>query len=800
MIREKQYADVVLIDRLNAEAWELRETDMRRSYDLANKAFHLSSAKAYKKGLAESQRTVGMSALSLGLYAESYEKALQACSLFREMEDKVNEAITLNTLGGIYDYLGDIDNRLQANLRSLQLRKEAGDEEGYVRSLNNTGDTYIKLADYDKALSYFMECLAKIEGRPRMEAIVLCNIGEVYLLTKRYEEAKDIIKRSLVAGKATEYHPIVVADLMMLAKMELIGGNYQPAVTLLDEARALAGKINVKADLAEAHRMTAEALHNLGDDKKAYDHHCIFFELREQVVSEKKLLEMRNIQFRHESENLQRAAQKLEQQVAERTRELNTAYEELKRNEQEQRTNLEVEMTVNHFSTSLFNKNTVDEVLWDLAKNCISRLNFVDCVIYLKDPGGNKLVQKAAYGIKNPKDYEIYNPIEIQIGKGVVGSVAASGVAEIIDDTSADPRYIVDDDVRLSEIAIPIKNGDEVIGVIDSEHPEKGFFNDKHKRILTTIASLCANKIERIRTGETQARLGNELIEQLKKNEQLQTQVNRELEFKVTERTHEIEEKKQQIEQQKKDITDSITYARTIQEALLPKYADVSRMISDHFIIYRPKDIISGDFYWLIEKENTLLIAVADCTGHGVPGALMSVMGITKLEQAAEQSTDPGKILQLLNIGMKRALKQSDIPGSTNDGMDIALLAIDRTSHQVKFAGAQRPVLFTKNNELTEVKGTRSSIGGKAPDTQEFETQLLPCGKGDTIYLYSDGITDQFGGERNKKYSRSRFKDELNTVLSNPLSRQKEVLAKQWDLWKGTHPQTDDVCLMGFRI
>ena len=476
MIKEKQYADVALIDRLNAEAWDLRETDMRKSYDIANKAFHLASAKNYKKGLAESQRTIGISALSLALYAESYEKALHACSLFRETGDKINEAITLNTLGGIYDYLGDIDNRLQANLRSLQLRKEAGDEEGYVRSLNNTGDTYIKLGDYDKALALFTECLEKIGDRPRMEAIVLCNIGEVYLLNKRYAEAKTTIEKSLIAGRATDYHPIVVADLMMLARMELVSNNNAQAIELLEQARVLAEKVNVKADLAETHRMFAEAYSNMGDHKKAFEHHCTFFAIREQVVSEKKLLEMRNIQFRHESENLQKAAQKLEQQVNDRTRELNTAYMELKKSEEEQRFNLEIEMAINYFSVSLFNPNTVDEVLWDLAKNCISRLNFVDCVVYLKDKSGKRLIQKAAYGIKNPKDYEIYNPIEVEIGKGIVGSVAASGVAEIIADTSTDKRYIVDDEARLSEIAIPIKSGSEVFGVIDSEHPDKGFF------------------------------------------------------------------------------------------------------------------------------------------------------------------------------------------------------------------------------------------------------------------------------------------------------------------------------------
>ncbi|MEQ9441252.1 MAG: ATP-binding protein [Cyclobacteriaceae bacterium] len=155
----------------------------------------------------------------------------------------------------------------------------------------------------------------------------------------------------------------------------------------------------------------------------------------------------------------------------------------------------ETEKVINYFSTSLFGKNTVDEILWDIAKNCISRLGLVDCVIYLLDTDRGVLVQKAAYGSKNPQDFDIYRPMEIPVGQGIVGSVAQSGLAEIITDTSHDVRYIADEEVRLSEITVPLAYQGQVLGVIDSEHPEKGFFTEEHLAILTTIASLCANKI-----------------------------------------------------------------------------------------------------------------------------------------------------------------------------------------------------------------------------------------------------------------------------------------------------------------
>jgi len=178
---------------------------------------------------------------------------------------------------------------------------------------------------------------------------------------------------------------------------------------------------------------------------------------------------------------------------------------------------LEIERAINYFATSLVDQNTVDEILWDVTKNCISRLKFVDCVIYLVDETRNMLVQKAAYGPKNPRSYEIFQPIEIPIGKGIVGSVAKSSKAEIIRDTTKDKRYITDDEVRLSEITVPIISEGKVIGIIDAEHPEKNFFKPKHLRILTKIAALCAGKINKVEIEEAFRKTEFQLMENNRK-------------------------------------------------------------------------------------------------------------------------------------------------------------------------------------------------------------------------------------------------------------------------------------------
>lgn len=167
-----------------------------------------------------------------------------------------------------------------------------------------------------------------------------------------------------------------------------------------------------------------------------------------------------------------------------------------------QQEDLETEKAINYLATSLHEQLTVDSILWDVARNCIGRLQFEDCVIYLKDEDRNVLIQKAAWGPKTTEEDKILNPIEIPLGQGIVGSVAETGVAEIIQDTTTDKRYIVDDAMRLSEITVPILYNGKVLGIIDSEHSQKGFFTQKHLSILTTVASLCAHKITRVRAEE----------------------------------------------------------------------------------------------------------------------------------------------------------------------------------------------------------------------------------------------------------------------------------------------------------
>jgi serine phosphatase RsbU (regulator of sigma subunit) len=288
----------------------------------------------------------------------------------------------------------------------------------------------------------------------------------------------------------------------------------------------------------------------------------------------------------------------------------------------------------------------------------------------------------------------------------------------------------------------------------------------------------------------------------LKKNEQLQTQVTRELEVKVLERTREIESARERIERQALDIRDSISYARSIQNALLPSADEVKRLFERNFILYLPRDVVSGDFYWVARKGNRHYLAVADCTGHGVPGALVSVLCVEKLEQALLLADDPSMILRIVNDEVKRTLRQSigEAISTSRDGMDVALMAFDTDTGMLSFAGAKRPLWLIRDSEVIILQSTRFSIGGHSRDGQQFEEQRMKVRPGDTVYLFSDGYADQFGGAEGRKFTSARFRESLLNISLHAMSSQQQELSRILSEWKEKEEQVDDVLVVGVRF
>jgi serine phosphatase RsbU (regulator of sigma subunit)/tetratricopeptide (TPR) repeat protein len=315
---------------------------------------------------------------------------------------------------------------------------------------------------------------------------------------------------------------------------------------------------------------------------------------------------------------------------------------------------------------------------------------------------------------------------------------------------------------------------------------------------LAAIAFLILNRYQQKRKANLQlARQNQEITEQ---KEEISSQKER------------LEEQKSQLERTNRQITDSIDYAKRIQNALLSSRIKISTLLPESFILFRPKAVVSGDFYWIKEKNGSILFAAADCTGHGIPGAFMSIVSNNVLNDitAQQATTNPGEILKMASDQIIERLQDKEaqvvessdgtkIEWEVKDGMDIALCSLKKDSLQLQYAGAHNPLYLIRDGELTEYRGDRLFIGNTTESTV-FNTHDISLKKGDMLYVFSDGFADQRGGPENKKFYYQPFQDMLLEIHKKSMEEQQTHLDKVLADWMGNHEQIDDVIIFGVRI
>jgi serine phosphatase RsbU (regulator of sigma subunit) len=258
-----------------------------------------------------------------------------------------------------------------------------------------------------------------------------------------------------------------------------------------------------------------------------------------------------------------------------------------------------------------------------------------------------------------------------------------------------------------------------------------------------------------------------------------------------------IMQQKLMVEEKNKEIMDSITYAKRIQSAILPPSKLVKEYLQDSFIIYKPKDIVAGDFYWMEHKNGKVLFAAADCTGHGVPGAMVSVVCNNGLNRSVREYnlSDPGKILDKTSEIVIQEFEKSE--DEVKDGMDIALCSLE--GNKLEYAGAHNPLWIIRNGEIIETKANKQPIG-KFDNQEPYTTHSFDLEQGDTIYIFSDGYVDQFGGEKGKKFKAKAFRELLLSIQEKAMEEQSTIIDNAFEAWKGNLEQIDDVCVIGVRV
>ena len=277
---------------------------------------------------------------------------------------------------------------------------------------------------------------------------------------------------------------------------------------------------------------------------------------------------------------------------------------------------------------------------------------------------------------------------------------------------------------------------------------------------------------------------------------------NQRLQEKINSATSEIRTQKEVIEEKNKNILDSINYAKKIQEAILPSEEEWHKLLTDSFVLFKPRDVVSGDFYWCAEKNNFILFSAADCTGHGVPGALMSMVGSSLYNEAVNEKgiTQPALVLNEVRKGIINALKQKGENIQQKDGMDAALCCLDIKNLTLHFSGANNPLWLIRGNEFHEFDGDKFPVGFHYGEIRSFSNHTIELKKGDCIYLFTDGYADQFGGPKGKKFKYKQLKEVLISVSAKQMHEQKIILKDTLENWKGSMEQIDDILIIGVRV
>jgi len=259
---------------------------------------------------------------------------------------------------------------------------------------------------------------------------------------------------------------------------------------------------------------------------------------------------------------------------------------------------------------------------------------------------------------------------------------------------------------------------------------------------------------------------------------------------------------REKLLEQRKELISSLKYASFIQRAVLPDERYLQNNLAEYFILLKPRDIVSGDFYYCTRKEDLIIAAAGDCTGHGVPGALMSIMGASFLNEilSARGPCKPARILNLLRERVMNALHQRGEELENKDAMDMALCVFDTRSQELQYAGANNSLYHIRDKVLTEIKADKMPVGINAIEEDSFTNHTMQLKPGDTVYIFSDGYADQFGGPQDKKFKYGPFKELLVEISGQAMDKQKKELDRVIENWKGKLPQVDDILVFGIRF
>ncbi len=619
---------------------------------------------------------------------------------------------------------------------------------------NNAGRHYFYKSDYDLALKNFLKGLEvyKEIGDAQGEIICLNNIGLIYLNQGNYPKAVEYFSQSVKKGKAKGYKENVSKTLNNIGLIHYQLANYPLAIEFFSKSAKIKEEIGDKIGLSNTFNNIGLIYGDKGENKKALEYYNKSLKIKESINDKRGMAgNLSNIgwiyintdDYDHALDYFLKSL-KVYEELKEKKGLANVYYSIGTVYNHQKNYNKTIEYTIRSLDLAQEigapqNIEDASQALWEAYKakgEFASALKMYELFVATRDSINSEENQKAVIRQEYKYQYE--------------KQAAADSVK------NAEARKVKDAQLTAEKV----KN---------KQQKQQNYFLFVGLAIALLFGGFIFN---RFRITNKQKGI-------------------------IEEQKEKVDTAYDQLETKNKEVLDSITYAKRIQSAMLPKQKSITALLPKSFILYKPKDIVAGDFYWLEQKGNKTFFAAADCTGHGVPGAMVSVVCNNALNKSINQYklTLPGQILDTTREIIIHEFEKSE--EEVKDGMDIALCALD--GNTLQYAGAYNPLWIVRNGVVLETKADKQPIG-RFGQPKAFTTHTLTLEKGDTIYIFTDGYVDQFGGKKGKKLKAKVLRTILLSIQNLSMKEQKEYLDEAFENWRGNHEQIDDVCIFGIRV
>ena len=709
----------------------------------------ISEALGNRSGMANSYNSIGNLYNRQGNYDKALENYFASLKIKEALGDKLSVAKTYNNIGSIYLNQGNYDKALEIQFAGLKIKEALGDRSSIAGSHTNIGIIYCELKNYDKALeNHFISLkISEALGSKSDIAGSYISIGIVYNKQGNYDKALEKYFASLKIFEVLENRPAIAAAYIN------IGIIYFNQAELLRNPESKAQREQLYDKALENYSAALKITEAIGDKLNTVLSHLnigsVYFR-QDNIVKAKEqalmgLVVSKNINVKSPILSLYQALSRCDSAVGN----YKGAYEYYK---------LFKEMNDSLFNIESSEKTAKMTAMYDGEKK--------ETQIKLLEKDKEMQIEVAAADKKR---------LLAEADKNIIAAEAVKNIALAESDKKtaiADKKRILAETDKKNTLLEADNN--KAIAEVEKKKQRTIIYSVVGGLLLVLVfAGFMYNRWRITRQQKV-------IIEQKEKETSLQ---------------------KNLIEEKHKEITDSINYAERIQRSFLATTEMLDQNLKDYFVFFKPKDVVSGDFYWAGELNNgNFAFSVADSTGHGVPGAIMSILNISSLEKSIEKETDPNQILNETRKIIIERLKKDGSSEGGKDGMDCSLLVFNQDRTQLTFAAANNPVFIVRNNGLMEYKPDKMPVGKHDNDTRSFTLHTVLLQKGDVIYTLTDGFPDQFGGTNGKKYMIKNLKEFFLKIAHLSVHEQKQKLSNEFIAWKAGNEQVDDVCVIGIRL